>query len=125
MGQDDVECYIMPIWGAHADHGTARRERRLKKRGTHRPEICVPARSVNNRVELRVQRHRVPTACNSKIRRIGFSMHDDIAQGSRVFAGGGERASNTFDRAEIGVSEGVVSLHRCIPRTVLLPWSEE
>ena len=88
MIEDDIEFYIVTLGCAHPDHRAVGGKRRMKECRIHRLEICVPARAVNDGVELGVQRHRVPAARNSKIWRIGFSMHGNVAESSRVLAGG-------------------------------------
>src|SRR5271168_3751601 len=97
----------------------------MKECRIHRLEIRIAASAVNNGVELRVQRDRMPAGRNSKVGRIGFSMHGNVAESSRVLASGRQNASNAFDRAQVGVSEGIIPLHRCVSRTVLLPRPEQ
>src|SRR5271166_1906013 len=97
----------------------------MQKSCFHRPEISVSAGAVNNGMELRMQRHGVPAGRNSKIRRIGLPVHDDIAESARVLAGRREYASDALDRAQIGMVEGVVPLHRSVPRTLLQPRSKQ
>src|SRR5580700_11505107 len=53
--QDDVEFYIVPFRGAHADHGSIRCERRMQECCFYRLEICVSSGAVNDGMKLRMQ----------------------------------------------------------------------
>src|ERR1700722_1741028 len=97
----------------------------MQKRCIHRLKIGVAAGAVDNGMKLRVQRHWMSADRDSEVWRVGCSIYGDVAQSSRVFAGRRENASNALDRAQIGFSEGVVSLHGRVARTVLLPRSEQ
>ena len=94
-----VEFYVMTRGRAHANHRPAGCKRGVQERGFHRAQIGVSGGAVDDGVELRMERHRMPAGCNLEIRRVGPPTHHNVAQSSRILTGGGERSRDAFNRA--------------------------
>src|ERR1700722_15277982 len=97
----------------------------MKQLCFHWTKMCVAARAIHDGVKLRVERNRVTAGGDAKIRCVGGSIDHDIAERSRIPAGRGEYSSNALERAQIGVAEGIIALHRRDPRIVCLPRAEK
>jgi len=93
----------------------------MRQRRSHGLQMRVAAGSVDNGVKLRMQRHRVPARRNSKIRRVGRSIHHNAAQSSLVFAGRREYSSNALQCRQIRIVERIIPLHRRLSWIVFMP----
>lgn len=60
-----------------------------------------------------------------EIRGISAAIHDDVVEGSRVTANGGQDSANAFDRAQVGIPERITSLNRGIAGIFLLKRPEQ
>jgi hypothetical protein len=65
-----------------------------------------------------------PTLCNTEIGSVSLAIHGYVTEGSAVLALGRKPPGDAFDRAEVGIAEGIRALQRRIPWIVRLPGAE-
>src|ERR1700677_1087297 len=76
-------------------------------------------------MKVSMERQRVTARGNSEIGGVSLSVHLNTAQGPFIFSRGRKHSSDAFDGAQISVAEGVIALHRCVSRSLLLQWPNQ
>src|SRR5579862_5053392 len=107
-----------------ADDTAARRERGMQYASIHRAQVSVAVSAIHNCMEISVQRDAVPADSKLEIGSVCFSCDFDPAQRARVISLRRQDSRNSFQRAQVSVSERVISLYCRIARTLLIQWSE-
>src|SRR3984885_8960324 len=97
----------------------------MKQLCFHRTKMCVTSRAIHDGVKLGVERNRVTARGDPEIRGVGGSIDHDIAERSRIPASRGQYSCNALQRAQIGVAEGIIALHRRVTRIVFMPRAEQ
>src|SRR6516225_7171331 len=87
-------------------------------------KIGVSTGSIHDGVEIGMQRHRPVSGSDAKIRSFGSAVDGYVIERAGIFSCRGEIPANAFDRAQIGVAEGVCAANRRVARAVGLPRTE-
>src|SRR5205807_9674156 len=92
----------------------------MKESRLHGEEISVAVSPIHDSAKIGVKCYGMLGHAEAKVGRVSPSFDCDLSQRASVLAGGGKNSRDAFQRAEIGVGEGVISFDGGVARAVFI-----
>src|SRR5215471_14170765 len=92
--------------------------------GLHRRKVRISAGSIDDGMEICMQRYRMATYANPKIGGLCRTINHNISESPCIITRRGKNTAYALDGAQIGVGERVLAFHWRAARVVRIPWSK-